>query len=230
MNFEIPYGKQRINLSIPDANVIHFKCRENEGFDLKKEEDLITNALANPVSSKSLAELAYRKKDACILVSDITRPCPSYKFLPYLIKELKDAEVGSIKIVFGLGIHRSHTPEEQIKLVGAKIAEECKLINFDKNKCRHIGSTSYGTPVELSEEVINSDFIIATGNIEYHYFAGYSGGAKAIMPGVCSYNSICANHSMMLEESARAGEFADNPVRQDIEEAGRMAKINLFLT
>jgi len=111
----------------------------------------------------------------------------------------------SVKIVFGIGIHRSHTQEEQIKLVGAKIAEECKLIDFDKNKCRYVGSTSYGTPIEVSEEVINSDFIIATGNIEYHYFAGYSGGAKALMPGVCSYNSVCANHSMMLEESARAG-------------------------
>ena len=228
MNFEIPFGKQLISLSIPDTNIINFKCRDNKGLGLKEEQDLIIGALRNPVSSQSLADLAYRKKDVCILVSDITRPCPSYKFLPYLVKELKDADVSSVKIVFGLGIHRSHTREEQIKLVGAKIAEECKLIDFDKNKCRYIGRTSYGTPVELSEEVINSDFIIATGNIEYHYFAGYSGGAKALMPGVCSYNSVCANHSMMLEEPARAGEFAGNPVRQDIEEAGRMAQIDFI--
>ena len=228
MNFEIPFGKQLISLSIPDTNIINFKCRDNKGLGLKEEQDLITDALINPVSSQSLAGLAYRKKDVCMLVSDITRPCPSYKFLPYLIKELNDADVSSVKIVFGLGIHRSHTREEQVKLVGAKIAEECKLIDFDKNKCKSIGSTSYGTPVELSQEVINSDFIIATGNIEYHYFAGYSGGAKALMPGVCSYNSVCANHSMMLEESARAGEFAHNPVRQDIEEAGRMAQIDFI--
>ena len=228
MNFEIPFGKQLISLFIPDTNIINFKCRDNKGSGLKEEQDLIIGALENPVSSQSLAGLAYRKKDVCILVSDITRPCPSYKFLPYLVKELKDADVSSVKIVFGLGIHRSHTREEQVKLVGAKIAEQCKLIDFDKNKCKSIGSTSYGTPVELSQEVISSDFIIATGNIEYHYFAGYSGGAKALMPGVCSYNSVCANHSMMLEESARAGEFAHNPVRQDIEEAGRMAQIDFI--
>ena len=228
MIFEIPFGKQLISLSIPDTNIINFKCRDNKGSGLEEEQDLIMGALENPVSSQSLAGLAYRKKDVCILVSDITRPCPSYKFLPYLVKELKDAGVSSVKIVFGLGIHRSHTLEEQVKLVGAKIAEQCKLIDFDKNKCKSIGSTSYGTPVELSQEVINSDFIIATGNIEYHYFAGYSGGAKALMPGVCSYNSVCANHSMMLEESARAGEFAHNPVRQDIEEAGRMAQIDFI--
>ncbi|MBU4450539.1 MAG: nickel-dependent lactate racemase [Actinobacteria bacterium] len=228
MNFEIPFGKQLISLSMPDTNIINFKCRDNKGSSPKEEQDLIIGALKNPVLSQNLAGLAYRKKDVCILVSDITRPCPSYKFLPYLVKELKDADASSIKIVFGLGIHRSHTREEQIKLVGAKIAEEYKLIDFDKNKCRHIGSTSYGTPVELSQEVINSDFIIATGNIEYHYFAGYSGGAKALMPGVCSYNSVCANHSMMLEEPARAGKFAGNPVRQDIEEAGRMAQIDFI--
>jgi lactate racemase len=227
-NFEIPYGKQLISLSIPEANIINFKCRDNKEACLKEEQDLITSALANPMSSQSLADLAYRKKNICILVSDITRPCPSYKFLPYLLKELKNADVSSVKIVFGLGIHRPHTSEEQIKIVGAKTAQECKLIDFDKSKCRHIGSTSYGTPVELSQEVIDSDFIIATGNIEYHYFAGYSGGAKALMPGVCSYNSVCANHSMMLEESARAGEFASNPVRQDIEEAGRMAQIDFI--
>jgi len=228
MNFEIPFGKQLISLSVPDKNIISFKCRDNKESGLKEEQDLIIDALRNPISSPNLAELAYRKKDVCILVSDITRPCPSYKFLPYLVKELKSADVSSIKIVFGLGIHRPHTQAEQIKLAGAGIAEDCKLMDFDKNKCRHIGGTSYGTPVEASEEVIDSDFLIATGNIEYHYFAGYSGGAKAFMPGVCSYNSVCANHSMMLEESARAGEFTGNPVRQDIEEAGRMAQINFI--
>jgi nickel-dependent lactate racemase len=68
---------------------------------------------------------------------------------------------------------------------------------------------------------LTSDFLIATGNIEYHYFAGYSGGAKALMPGVCSYNSVAANHSMMLNELAQAGEYQNNPVRQDIEEVGK---------
>ena len=74
----------------------------------------------------------------------------------------------------------------------------------------------------------NTSFIIATGNIEYHYFAGYSGGAKDVMPGICSYNSVCANHSMMLEDDARAGEYKNNPVRQDIEEAGVLTGIDFI--
>lgn len=243
MKYEISYGKQKIGISIPDRNIINFKYNksgnskakdaENTGeepitLEAVSEKDIIENALLNPVAAKKLKDAAYMKKNVCILVSDITRPCPSYKFLPYLVKDLKDAKAGSIKIIFGLGIHRKHTREEQLKLAGPEAAEVCELIDFDRDSVKLIGTTSHGTPVEVFKEVAESDFILATGNIEYHYFAGYSGGAKALMPGVCSYNSVSANHSMMLEEMARAGEFADNPVRKDIEEAGKIAGIDFI--
>jgi lactate racemase len=228
MNFEIPYGKEKINVSIPDKNIIELKCAENIAGKPGTEIDIIKDALGGCISSKKLSKEAYHKENACILVSDITRPCPSYKFLPFIIEELKKAEVKKIKVIFGLGIHRPHTYEEQVKLAGPEAAAQCQLVDFDKNRCRLIGTTSFGTPVEIFEEVADSDFIIATGNIEYHYFAGYSGGAKAIMPGVCSDNSVCANHSMMLEDMARAGEFINNPVRKDIEEAGRIAGIDFI--
>ncbi len=228
MKFEIPYGKEKINIAVPDDNVVEFVCAEKKEDKSKSESEIIKDSLDNCISSGKLSEEARNKENACILVSDITRPCPSYKFLPYIIEELKKAKVKSIKIIFGLGIHRIHTYEEQVKLAGPEATTCCKLIDFDKNRCRLIGTTSYGTPVEIFEEVADSDFIIATGNIEYHYFAGYSGGAKAIMPGVCSDNSVCANHSMMLEDMARAGEFINNPVRKDIEEAGRIAGIDFI--
>jgi nickel-dependent lactate racemase len=256
MKYEIPYGKQKINIDIPDKNIISFRdnkpgyskskdtdaaCKEaaeniadiehtvNDKTKIEEavnEKDIIENALSNPIAAKKLKDAAYMKKNVCILVSDITRPCPSYKFLPFLIKDLKEAKTESIKIVFGLGIHRKHTRQEQIKLVGPEAADACELIDFDRDRVKLIGTTSYGTPVEVFEDLVCSDFILATGNIEYHYFAGYSGGSKALMPGVCSYNSVRANHSMMLEEMARSGEFTDNPVRKDIEEAGRIAGID----
>jgi len=228
MNFDIPYGKEKISVSIPDKNIIEFKCADSPAVKPGPEIEIIKDALSSCISSKKLSEEAYHKENACILVSDITRPCPSYKFLPFIIEELKKAEVKNIKVIFGLGIHRTHTYEEQLKLAGPKAAAECQLVDFDKNRCRLIGTTSFGTPVEIFEEVVDSDFIIATGNIEYHYFAGYSGGAKAVMPGVCSDRSVCANHSMMLEDAARAGEYFNNPVRQDIEEAGNIAHIDFI--
>ncbi len=266
MKYNISYGKQKIDIDIPDCNIINFKSSKSDYSNSKdtaaqsnetavfkstkqhsagdetivedtagrktinnvplSEKDIIENALSNPVAAEKLRDAAYMKKNACILVSDITRPCPSYKFLPFLVRELKEAKVESIKIIFGLGIHRKHTLKEQIKLVGPEAADACELVDFDKYRVKLIGTTSYGTPVEIFEDVADSDFILATGNIEYHYFAGYSGGSKALMPGVCSYNSVRANHSMMLEEMARSGEFASNPVRKDIDEAGRIAGID----
>lgn len=276
MEYEIPYGKQKICIAIPDVNIINFSNNKSGHSDSKdtdavnkeikgnkysgedgvsdkvtseetagrkdiirealsrkviaekaaSEKDIIENALLNPIAAKKLKDDACMKKNVCILVSDITRPCPSYKFLPFLVRDLKEAKVKSIKIIFGLGIHRGHSREEQIKLAGPEAAKACELIDFDRDRVKLIGTTSYGTPVEIFEELTGSDFILATGNIEYHYFAGYSGGAKALLPGACSYNSIRANHSMMLEEMARSGEFADNPVRKDIEEAGRIAGID----
>jgi lactate racemase len=256
MKYEIPYGKQKIVIEIPDINIINFSdnkschskltvnntvCKEaagnkaseenaanskNKNVETEAEKNIVENALLNPIAAKKLKDVAYMKKNVCVLVSDITRPCPSYKFLPSLIRDLKEAKVGSIKIIFGLGIHRKHSRQEQIKLVGPEAADSCELIDFDRDRVKLIGTTSFGTPVEVFEDLADSDFILATGNIEYHYFAGYSGGSKALMPGLCSYNSVRANHSMMLEEMARSGEFADNPVRKDIEEAGRIAGID----
>ncbi|OQA22265.1 MAG: hypothetical protein BWY60_00298 [Actinobacteria bacterium ADurb.Bin346] len=228
MEHIIPYGKNIIKINVPEKNLINFTIKSRQNTILKNEEELIKAALDNPVASGKLSLLASGKKDACILVSDITRPCPSYKFLPFLLKELETAGVKDIKIVFGLSIHRKHTRQEQERLVGDIAADKCTLIDSDQCRCRFIGTTDWGTPVEVFEEVLDSSFVIATGNIEYHYFAGYSGGSKALMPGVCSYNSVCANHSMMLEEMARSGEYSSNPVRLDIEQAGAMAGIDFI--
>lgn len=103
------------------------------------------------------------------------------------------------------------------------------MIDSYRNKCRFLGATSFGTPVEVFEEALDADLLIATGNIEYHYFAGYSGGAKALMPGISSYAAITNNHSYMLKYSACVGNILDNPVRADIEEAGKLAGIDFII-
>lgn len=228
MHFEIPYEKQHLGLDIPDKNVVPLICKDNLEEVPVNEDKIIADAIKNPVSTDRISNLAYSKSSACILVSDITRPCPSYKFLEQIIKELKKVKVKDIKILFGLGIHRKHSDEEKIKLVGKYATENARLIDFDAENVEYAGTTSFGTSVEVSKEVISSDFLIATGNIEYHYFAGYSGGAKALMPGVCSKKTISANHSMMLDNDSVAANFISNPVRQDIEEAGKLASIDFL--
>ncbi|MHB1337166.1 MAG: nickel-dependent malate racemase, LarAH6 family [Candidatus Humimicrobiaceae bacterium] len=230
MKIKISYGKGNIELEIPDKNIqdiIH--GGKNIGLNLD-ENTIIKQALNNPIKSDRLHEIAQGKKSACIVASDITRPCPSYKFLPQLVEELNKGGVENqnIKILLGLGIHRKHTDDEKRKLVGDFIYEHIRIEDSDTSKAKLVGHTSAGTPVEVYKGALECELLIATGNIEYHYFAGYSGGAKAVMPGICSRNSIQFNHKMMLDERAVAGNFYDNPVRQDIEEAGRLTGIDFI--
>ena len=229
MKINVPYGKEKIELDIPENNILDI-IQGGNSLSSIDEEKVISHALKSPVGSPALSEIAKGKSSACILASDITRPCPSYRFLPQLVDELNRGGIknSDIKIILGLGIHREHTEQEKKKLVGDYISENIKVIDSDPLKAKLIGKTSAGTPVEVFEQALESDLLIATGNIEYHYFAGYSGGAKAVMPGICSRSSIQANHSMMLDERAASGRFKNNPVRNDIEEAGKMVGIDFI--
>jgi len=206
MIIKIPYGKENVKLDIPDENIFDIITGKSNSFNSNVGK-IIIQALENPIKSKKLSELARAKKSACILVSDITRPCPSYRFLPELVDELNKGGIknSDIKVILGLGIHREHTEDEKRRLVGDYIFKNIKVIDSDPSKAKLIGKTSFGTPVEVFKEALDADLLIATGNIEYHYFAGYSGGAKAVMPGICTRSSIQANHRMMLDDRAAPG-------------------------
>ncbi|HPJ30758.1 MAG TPA: nickel-dependent lactate racemase [Methanothrix sp.] len=165
-------------------------------------------------------------RTAAIMASDITRPAPTSKMLPPLVGRLEEMGVSEVLVVFGLGTHRRMTVEEMDRLLGS--AASLPSIQHDKNRCVHLGETSRETPVEILEEVASSDLKIGTGNIEYHYYAGYSGGAKALLPGVSSERSINKNHAMMTDPRAKSGRL-DGPVRLDMEEAAKIAGLDLIL-
>src|SRR5690606_25485477 len=131
-----------------------------------------------------------------IIVSDVTRPTPTEKILPPLLEELYlgGAKDENITIVFALGLHRNQTEEESRRLVGEEIHKKIRCIQHDTSRCRRIGITSRGTPIEIFEDVLDADLVIGTGSIEFHYYAGYSGGAKSVLPGVSSKEAVIANH------------------------------------
>jgi nickel-dependent lactate racemase len=170
---------------------------------------------------------------ACILMSDSTRPSPSHLLLPPLVLRLRELDVKTIQAVFGLGTHR-----KMIEAEVSSLLKDCKSVcpsirdvsikQHDSSRCVHLGETSRGTPVEIFEDVMSSDLIIGTGNIEYHYYAGYSGGAKAMLPGVSSENSIVTNHMLMRDPAARSGNL-NSPVRKDMEEAASIAGLDFIL-
>ena len=191
----------------------------------------VRRALAEPIGTPRLREIVRPGETIAIITSDITRPMPTWTVMPPLLEELYAAGVrrSDITLVFALGSHRKHTEEEMRHLAGERAFREIRCVDGDPEDCIHLGVTSRGTPVDITRVVAEADRRICLGNIEYHYFAGYSGGAKAIMPGVSTRAAIQANHSMMVQEAACAGNLDTNPLRQDIEEAAALCGVDFLL-
>ena len=230
MQMELGFGAGTQRLEIPKKNLLSI-LTPNPVEKALTGEDEVRRALENPIGTARLKEIVKPGEKIAVITSDITRPMPTYKVMPALLDELYAAGIQKedITLVFALGSHRKHTPEEQKKLCGERAFSEIKCIDGDASDCVHIGKTSRGTPVDIVRCVAEADRRICLGNIEYHYFAGYSGGAKAIMPGVSTRDAIQANHSRMVDEAACAGKLAGNPVREDIEEAAAMVGVDFIV-
>ena len=230
MKLEFGFGSGVQEVSVPDERLMGI-LRANEVIAPASEEEEVLRALRDPIGSKPLKEIIKPGKKIAIVTSDITRPMPTYKVMPALLDELyaAGAKAEDITLVFALGSHRKHTPQEMEKLAGSRAWNEIKCIDSDSKDCIHLGTTSAGTPVDITRTVAEADYRICLGNIEFHYFAGYSGGAKAIMPGVSTRDAIQANHSMMVRQEACAGNIKNNPIRDDIEEAGKICGIDFIL-
>ena len=230
MEFTLGFGSCTQKLNVPDENLICVLMPNTVQQGLTGEAE-VSRALENPIGTPRIGQIVRPGETVAIVTSDMTRPLPSYKVLPLLVEELLQAGIRrqDITVVFGLGSHRKQTVEEQKKLVGEQVFAQIKCIDGDDSDCVHYGYTSRGTPVDIVRAVAEADHRICLGNIEYHYFAGYSGGAKAIMPGVSTRDAIQHNHSRMVEAAAAAGRLEGNPVREDIEEAARMVGVDFIV-
>lgn len=219
MEHIIQFDKTTMTVDIGDENLLGLLHANEVEINLMGEEE-VKRFLENPIKSPKLRDVVKANEKIAIVTSDITRPMPSSTVLPYVLDELRLAGVkdGDITIVFALGNHRKHTEEEKKYLVGEEIYNKIKCIDSDKEDYVHFGYTKNKTPIDIFRAVAEADRRICLGNIEYHYFAGYSGGAKAIMPGVSTSAAIQANHSRMVDDNAYAGNINTNPVRIDIED------------
>lgn len=229
MDFKIGFGKGYRNFTIADGNLLAV-LNQNKVETIYTGIDEVKRALENPIGSKKLSKLVKENQKIVIITSDITRPMPTKEILPFILMELYQAGVkdSNITIVFALGSHRKHTSEEMKMLVGDEIYNRINCVDSNSSDCIRCGITSRGTPVDVFKTVAEADFRICLGNIEFHYFAGYSGGAKAIMPGVSNREAIQANHSAMVNPLARAGAIDDNPVRLDIDEIAKFISVDFI--
>ena len=230
MELEFGYGSGTQVVSLPEKNLMGVLV-SNPMTHLRHGEEAVRWALAHPIGAPLLRTLPKPGQKIAIVASDISRPVPSHEILPAVLDELSAAGCRDedITVVFALGSHRNHTEAEKKCLAGEAVYARVRCIDSTPDGCVHLGLTQNRTPVDITRAVAEADFRICTGNIEFHYFAGYSGGAKAIMPGVSTPAAIQANHRLMVQETACAGNLDTNPLRQDIEEAGRICGIDYIV-
>jgi nickel-dependent lactate racemase len=185
--------------------------------------DAIRQAIAMPVRAAPLAELARQARTACILICDITRPVPNGLFLPILVRSLLDAGMpaSAITILVATGLHRPNEGEELAELVGDRwVSETVAVLNhFARDEAAHtdLGATSKGTSVKLDRRFVEADLRIATGLVEPHFMAGYSGGRKVIAPGIAHKDTITTFHSARVMGHPRAANcvLEGNPLHED---------------
>jgi nickel-dependent lactate racemase len=237
----LKYGQEEIRVEIPDENLLG--VLDAQGIPSAPNEELaVLEALENPVNSPRLREKVKRNEMVCIVFSDITRSWQrTHAYLPILVKEILEGGVNpkDISFVCATGTHRSHTPEEHRLLLGelfGKYRVQDHLCTDEKNLIS-VGTTSRGTPVLINKMAMEADHLILTGVIGYHFMAGWGGGRKSILPGIAGYRSIMANHSLALDPKegagrnmdCRTGNFMNNILHEDMQEAAAMAKPSFLL-
>ena len=230
MKLEFGLGTSTQIVEVPDKNLMGV-LRAKPAPAIASEEEEVRRALREPIGAPALRELVHAGEKIAIVTSDLTRPMPTRKVMPALLDELYAAGVRAedITLVFALGSHRKQTDEERQRLAGERAWNEIRCVDSDPDDCVHLGTTAAGTPVDITRVVAETDRRICLGNVEYHYFAGYSGGAKAIMPGCSTRAAIQSNHSMMVRDEAAAGNLDTNPVRRDIEAAAALCGVDYIL-
>ena len=229
-NLELPYGHTALRAVLSTAEPPTFLDPPPAPAALD-ETTLLRQALACPEGCPPLHDLVRPGQKVVVITSDLTRPCPSERLLPPILDELALAGVpdGDVTVVVALGLHRAMTPEELQSAVGPEVYRRVRVINHDPTDIVRLGVTSAGTPVEVFRPVVEADVRVCLGNLELHYFAGFSGGAKAILPGCASRATVTANHAMMVRREATAGRLEGNPVRADIEEGVALLGVDFCL-
>jgi nickel-dependent lactate racemase len=235
-DIKIPYGQSDLSFSIDDNRLNGIiTVRPQESKSKKNEKQIVLDALANPIGSQKLSELANGKENIVIVTSDHTRAVPSSITMPLILDEIKSVnKKAKITILVATGLHRGMTKSEMIKRFGAKIVEEENIINhdaFDNQNNIFLGNLPSGSKFEMNKIACDADLLIAEGFIEPHFFAGFSGGRKSILPGIASATCVNINHSapQMASPMANTGVLDGNPIHEDMASAAKLSKVAFIL-
>ncbi len=231
METALLYGKDKLTLQLPDSA---FVVEPKNLPGLENDEQAIQEALQNPIGTPPLKQLVQATDTVAIVISDITRPTPNHKLVPLLLKELDHVPLENFVIINGTGTHRDQTKEEFVEMLGEWVVENVRIINnqcHNKESLVNLGKSKFGCDVYLNKEYVEADFRIVTGFIEPHFFAGFSGGPKGIMPGIAGIETIMTFHNARMIGDPRStwGNMTDNPVQEMTREINRMCKPHFML-
>lgn len=231
MKTTLLYGKEGLTLNLPDKT---FVVEPNNLAGLENDMEALKTALNNPIGTPSLKEMVKPTDKVAIAISDITRPTPNHKLIPALLEELKHVPLENFVIINGTGTHRDQTREEFIQMLGEWVVDNIRIINnhcHDKETHVNLGKSKFGCDVYLNKEYVEADFRIVTGFIEPHFFAGFSGGPKGIMPGIAGIETIMTFHNARMIGDARStwGNMVENPVQEMTREVNKMCKPHFML-
>ena len=229
----LPYGKTEICVRIPTRNFLgSIEPKEKPGVPDAEAE--IKRASREPIGSKTLSDIVKPEHTVAIVVDDATRLAPSNLMVPPILDELNKAGVKeeNVVVIFGCGTHRAVTREEAVRLLGEVVLNRVKVISHDykAEDLIYLGKTGkHGTKVYLNRVFAQADIKILTGDVCFHYYAGYGGGRKSVLPAVSGEESIKHNHAMLLNPQAKTGVLEGNPIHEDMVEVAKLAKVDFIL-
>ncbi|MFZ7132695.1 MAG: nickel-dependent lactate racemase [Eubacteriales bacterium] len=236
LKIKLPYGKINKEVEIEDARLQGVLLSQTHEYTPEKgETELVEDAVNNPTNSPPLSELAKDKKNIVIISSDHTRPVPSHITMPVLLENVrKTNKDGKITILVATGAHRPSTDAELRDKYGDEIVDSVNIEMHDSKKEEDmidLGTLPSGGSLMLNKIALEADLLIAEGFIEPHFFAGFSGGRKSILPGIASYKTVLANHCSEFIDSkyARTGILENNPLHIDMLYAAEKANLAFIL-
>lgn len=232
MEIELAYGRDGLVVNLPEDRVTVIEPLFTPG--LEDEATHIVTALRQPMGASPLRNLVSRADDVAIVFSDLTRPMPNDRVLPILLDELSHVPVENIVLINALGTHRANTEEELRGMLGQSLVDKYRIVQhdcLDQNSMVNMGTTQFGHEIWVNKIYLEAKVRILTGFIEPHFFAGFSGGPKAVLPGIAGEISILGNHSgpMIGHPSTNWGITAGNPLWEEIYEVAKKTKPTFIL-
>lgn len=231
MQIKLPYSKTGMMLRLDDDMDVEVLTSsiENMPKSDKTEDEIVLEAMANPIGSPKLSELSRGKQKVVIICSDHTRPVPSRHIIPFMLKEIREGNPeAQITLLIATGFHRATTKEELIGKFGEEIVANENIVihdSQDMDAMVNMGTLPSGAPLLINRVAAEADLLVSEGFIETHFFAGFSGGRKSVLPGVSSRVTVLGNHCSAFIDSpySRTGNLENNPIHRDMIAASKMA-------